>query len=822
MIQMRHMLTSGMVLTLSSTLCSAHNVSTSSEQLLRNNIAALSVPFIQNVGQQDSRVAYYARTLAGTVFVSKQGGLVYSLPVVNPTQGGRWAFEENFLGTGKLEPRAETTAPTQVNIFKGKAEQWRYQVPAANDLQLGQVAPGISIKLKAHANNVEKLFHVAPGADPAGIKVKISGVDSMAVASDGRLQLQTGQGAVYFTAPVAYQMKEGNKEPVRVAYELQGSHYGFQVGAYDTRRELIIDPLLASTFLGGTNANSPTNFQYDQDIVNSVVDAGDSIYVGGVTQSTDFPIVLGYDDSANASGQPDGFIARISSDLGTVLSSTYIGTEYFDRVTAIARDADGSIVATGQAGYGFPVTPGAYNYSGSEPVGGGFIARFSADLSTLLTSAVVTPGDYPLQLALGNGAIYFAGRTNNPGFPITDNALFTTCCPVVGGYGLRGYDDYIGKLSGDLTTLYTLTFAGGDQVTGLAIGQDGTVYLSDGEESSISGFLARYNADLSALLGWTSFTSTSGSSRVYFKDVAVSGNDVVAVGQTYLNDMPVSQTAFDRTCGSDGNCDNASATLYLPQPDGFIVKYSADLQSITALTYFGGSSADKISRVALDADANVYVAGTTASVDMPTSGNGYDRTFSGTVVDAFVAKLSPNLDTLLYGSYLGGTNKDTPEDIALQGADRLYVAGSTNSSDFPTTPGAFDRSYAGGATGTIYDTDAFISLFDTGGNGTPPGPDPTTNTAPTANAGGDTTVKSRSKVTLDGTTSSDPDAGDTLTFQWRQVSGKSVSLQNASSATPSFTAPRVRSGQTVLVFELTVTDTHGAMGSDQVIITVVP
>ncbi len=827
MIQVRHILASSLVLALASTVCSAKNLTTSSDQFLRKNLTTLSVPFIQNVGQQDSSVAYYANTFAGTVFVSKQGDLVYSLPVAGPKQDKRWAFEESFIGAGRLEPKALTNSDAQVNLFKGKPDRWLRHIPTADRLQLGQLAPGIRVNLKAHANNIEKLFHVAPGANPAAIKVQINGVDGMAIAPDGRLELQTGLGPVYFTKPVAYQMQDGQREFVQVAYALQDGRYGFQVGQYDTRRELIIDPLLASTFLGGTNANTPDYFQYDQDIIYSVVNAGDSIYVGGVTQSTDFPIVLGYDASANASGQPDGFIARLSSDLTAVLSSTYIGTEYFDRVTAIALDADGTIIATGQAGYGFPLTPGAYNYSGSEPAGGGFIARFSGDLSTLMTSAVVTTGDYPLKIALGNGAIYFGGRTNNPGFPITDNALLKTCCPVIGGYGLRGYDGYIGKISSDLSALHTLTFAGGDQVAGLAVGQDGTVYMSDGQSSSVNGFLVRYDADLTAVLAKITFTSNSNSTRNYFHDVTAAGNTVVTVGQTYLNDLPVSQTAFDKSCGSDGACDNPSSTLYLPRPDGFIAKYSTDLQTLVALTYFGGSQSDSLTSVELDDAGNVYVAGATSSSDMPTSGNAYDRSLSATGPDVFVAKLTPNLDALLYGSYLGGANNDTSLDIALQGADRLYVVGATNSSDFPTTPGAFDGSYAGGATGTQYDTDAFVSLFDTGGGtgdpGPNPGPDPSVNTAPTANAGVDATVTSRSNVTLDGTGSSDPDAGDRLSYQWRQISGKSVSLQNANSALASFTAPRVRSGQTrVLVFELTVSDTQGAMGSDQVTITVGP
>ena len=117
------------------------------------------------------------------------------------------------------------------------------------------------------------------------------------------------------------------------------------------------------------------------------------------------------------------------------------------------------------------------------------------------------------------------------------------------------------------------------------------------------------------------------------------------------------------------------------------------------------------------------------------------------------------------------------------------------------------------------------NLLDVGSGG--PGPDPIPDPAPTpepnqapvANAGVDLTVGSRSTVSLNGTASFDPD-GDALTYQWSQVSGKSVTLSSANSATPSFQAPRIKRRNKVLVFELTVTDPDGLSSTDSVTITV--
>ena len=136
--------------------------------------------------------------------------------------------------------------------------------------------------------------------------------------------------------------------------------------------------------------------------------------------------------------------------------------------------------------------------------------------------------------------------------------------------------------------------------------------------------------------------------------------------------------------------------------------------------------------------------------------------------------------------------------------------------------------YAGGAGGADapYDSDAFVSQFDmtgsgsggggSGGGGSGGGGGGSTNVDPIANAGSDQTVGPRQTVVLDGSNSSDSD-GSIVQYQWTQVSGKNVSLNNANSAVTEFKSPGVRRGKTkTLVFELTVTDDQGATATDLV------
>ena len=330
-----------------------------SSRTLANGLTTARVPFIQNQGQlAHHEVQFYARMFAGTLFVTNNNQLVYALPQQLHTNDRQkqaapvWSFRERFINAGQTQPQGEKASAIHVSQYKGdQPDRWKQRLTTWDSLNLGEVYPGIRVSLQASGNNVEKLFHVAPGADARLIDIAIDGVNEVTINPDKQLVLKTSLGDIVFTAPVAYQQVDGKRQPVEVTYALnENGHYGFSLGDYDSSRELVIDPLLASTYIGGYNPNPPGN--YDDDIINGMMTAGGDVYVAGVTQSPDFPIVLGYDDTL-PNAYPDGFIARMSGDLSTVIASTYFGTDSFDRVSDLALDTDGSVVVVGQAGGGF-------------------------------------------------------------------------------------------------------------------------------------------------------------------------------------------------------------------------------------------------------------------------------------------------------------------------------------------------------------------------------------------------------------------------------------------------------------------------------------
>jgi subtilisin family serine protease len=142
----------------------------------------------------------------------------------------------------------------------------------------------------------------------------------------------------------------------------------------------------------------------------------------------------------------------------------------------------------------------------------------------------------------------------------------------------------------------------------------------------------------------------------------------------------------------------ATGGKYLPDRygqylhDGFVAKFRPDGTRAWAV-YLGGTSEDKPHAIAVDPSGNVYVAGETSSTDFPTTRGAYHRklTSGGS---AFVTKLDGSSGTIIYATYLGGTDSAQAQGIAVDGAGNAYVTGGAGV-NFPTTPGAFQRTGGG-------------------------------------------------------------------------------------------------------------------------------
>jgi len=179
-----------------------------------------------------------------------------------------------------------------------------------------------------------------------------------------------------------------------------------------------------------------------------------------------------------------------------------------------------------------------------------------------------------------------------------------------------------------------------------------------------------------------------GSKDDVARDIAVdaSGN-VYLAGETLSPDFPATGGAFDTTCAANANgyCSNAK--------EAFAVKLDAT-GSLTGgyATYLGGTLDDVAYAVAVDGSGNAFVAGSTNSVDFPTTGGVLQTALSAyNSSDAFVVKLNAAGSALTYATYMGGSLDDVPYDIDVDAGGNVFVTGFTLSADFPMV-GAYDAS----------------------------------------------------------------------------------------------------------------------------------
>jgi hypothetical protein len=347
--------------------------------------------------------------------------------------------------------------------------------------------------------------------------------------------------------------------------------------------------------------------------------------------------------------------------IDPVLSySTYLGGSDMDYSNGIAVDSSGNAYVTGYtASSNFPLANPAQSSPGGGTCSDGVdtIACFDAFVTklnpagTALVYSTYLGGsdeDYGTRIALdAQGDAYVTGYTNSTDFPV-QHALQAA--------NAGGYDAFVTELSADGASLLYSTYWGGssdDIGTGIAVDSSGNAYVS---------------------------------------------------GYTDSPDFPVTSGALQANYG--GGVHN-----------GFVVKFNSGGAALGYSTFLGGSGDDYAYGVAVDSAGDASVTGATNSVNFPTV-NAFQPNYAGGLCgtapstfpcyDAFVAKLNPAGAALIYSTYLGGTGSDYGYAIALDGSSNAYVTGYTTSTNFPTTPGAFQQIFGGSY-------DAFVAKLDGAG-----------------------------------------------------------------------------------------------------------
>ena len=629
--------------------------------------------------------------------------------------------------------------PGKSSYFIGNdPSKWHRDIPQFARVQYKSVYPGVDLVYYGNQRQLEYDFRVAPAADPNQIALSFQGATTR--IDSGDLLLSTDQGDVRFRAPHIYQQDGKTQKSVAGGFrQLADNKIGFTLGAYDHSRELIIDPVLSySTYLGGSGTES---------LVKIAVDSAGLIYVAGSTNSTDFPVTNGSSlnnpqaqnifiseinpslagtaqliysaylggskiDSlagiavssvidpltsgvdvyvAGSTTSPDfptdgvlapfqagpqsgthGFVTRLNVGTNTLRYSTYLAGNGVDTLTGLAIDSAQNAFVTGDTtssndqSNGFPSNPNGYQLLSNSPGNPQFFASKintgGSGPQSMLYSTYFGGGNPVGATAIGGGIavdtsgnIYFTGTTNMlQGVGPNQEAKFPlfnaqqSCLDEVGNHGTctlpnpTATDGFVAKINPNQAAsspLYS-TYLGGmgeDVGTGIAVDSSGNAYITGSTDS-------------------TDFIPSS---------------IIAASFQQCLNNTAAAAP-----------CPTSSAK------DAFIAKIgnavSGGIFPLNYATYIGGTGDDSGQAIQVDPVQAARVTGSTASPDLLLTQNAL-QTYGGGG-DAFVALISTTLSGRGVGdllTYLGGGQLDQGSGIALDIYGTAYVAGTTQSINFP-------------------------------------------------------------------------------------------------------------------------------------------
>lgn len=677
-------------------------------------IAALPLVFEENVGQASKNVQFLSR---GAGFTLGLSGLetVLSLRDSSPQSASSAPRGQAERNGGKVGPRPTRSATVKtrlvganpnvktrgekrlkakINYFIGSdPKKWHTDVPAYERVRTTDAYPGIDVvHYGQQSGALEYDFVVAPNVDPGQIRFTVEGVERMKLAANGDLVLTTATGELRQQRPVCYQQRDGVRAPVIGEFVLgdapAANCVSFRIGVYDVAEPLIIDPVLQySTYLGGGDNDAA----YDL-----AVDGSGKAFVTGLTGSVDFPTTLTqYQPDQTAY---DAFVTVLDttvSGTASVLYSTYLGGGDFDIGYSIATDGAGRAFVTGETlSTNFP-TLGQYQTDPGDASLDAFVTVLDTTASgaaSLLYSTYLggvgggNNADGGMGIATdGSGKAFVTGYTSAPDFP------------TLGQYQLdQGtLDAFVTVLdttaTGSASLLYSTYLGGASLENGYGIATDGTGKAFVMGETLSTGFpnqgqYQTYQGNGDIFVTVLDTTATGAASLLYSTFLGGAGGDSGGQRRGIATDGAGKAFVTGYTSSADFptlgqyQSDQGGADAFVTVLDTTVTGSASLLYS----TYLGGSSNDDGRAIATDGFGNAFVTGGTVSTDFPTQSPFQTDQLNE---DAFVAVLdttATGIASFVYSTYLGGGGNDVGQGIAIDGSGKVFVAGGTGSSNFPT------------------------------------------------------------------------------------------------------------------------------------------
>ncbi|UCH89830.1 MAG: SBBP repeat-containing protein [Thermoplasmata archaeon] len=642
--------------------------------------------FTANFGQLgNSEVRFY--DVGGSVWFTDEG--VWFRGEGGEGKGERSiVFKQEFVGANPIIPEGREPLDYYSNFFYGNdPARWCTEVPNYQEVFYEEIYDGIDLRYYTYKNQLKYDLLTHPGADLSQIAVRYDGTLGLESVDHNNLKINTKHGTITDGDLFIYQDYGSKRHEIEGEFVLLNENkFGYKItGDYNRRELLVIDPVIKySTFMGGTGWGTGNKIARDPD---------NNIYITGFSGSDDFPTTPdAYNRKVN--GNNDLIVFKMYPTCSNLVYSTFIGGLDTEEGYGIDVDSSGNAYVTGfTRSDNFPVTPGAYDIfnNGTTTNTDTFILKLNPFGTGIVYSTLIEGDDIDRAFDIAvdsSGNAIISGYTRSNNFP-TKNAYDSS----FDGDG----DFFVVKLNSFGSDLIFSTYIGGDGSEHsycIALDNNDDIYI--GGRSSSSDFPVSSNAYKKTITGVSDIFvlkfSKSGNSVIYAtfissshdhedpKDIYVDDDGCAYLtGDTGSPDFPVTPGAF--------NCSNITFNTR----NVFVAKFNSDGSNLIFSSLIGDNADDMPRSIQVDSNKNVFVAGTTASVNFPTTS---DALYKPTKYNynAFLFQLSKDGTKLFYSTFIGGSKPDYGAGMVLDSNEEPYVMGSTNSTDFPVTPGAYDTS----------------------------------------------------------------------------------------------------------------------------------
>lgn len=642
--------------------------------------------FIQNMGQWDSSVLFKGSFANQHVWITTNGVVFDHYSIQKSGDKIGFVHSMKFKNkSNKLTAEGLDKLPSTVSY-----QQKGYQISSTSfeKVLLKNVYNGIDVVFQSENGKPRYDFIIKPNANPQQIAIHFDGMDAVKMQNSS-LQFASNDFSITNGNLQTYQMVNGQKKSIKSTFKnIDKNTFAFDIGSYDKSQELVIDPVVSSTFFGTAQ---------DDAIMSMTLDKFNNVILVGWTNSANLPTTVGAYSTQFSSGTTDAFVAKLTPDMKNVLFCTYIGGSGADTALCVKTDDDNNIYVAGvtsSADIGVSETAPDKLFGGQTD---GFIIKLTETGSRVYATYLGgTSFDKVTSLAIGkDNSVFVTGFTFSSNFPTTPG--------VVDVIYNSGGDAFATKIDANGTVFSFSTYLGFtarnnnpaeyDCGHDIVVADNGDVLIVGETRSGsfpvfpVQGmwwepappFLPIQNALKGASDGFIVSLNANASTYRYSSYFGGNGEEKCTVIELTDDNRPVIAGSSNSPAGIIPITSGYQASVK-GMNDCFLIRFTTDWKT-QAFTFWGENRDENPTDIKINSQTGeIYLSGETTSSLLLSTNTAEQKNFGG-IKDGFITKFNTQLNQIVYSTYVGGSQTDVVTNMFIDKSYDLYYSVSSNSSN---------------------------------------------------------------------------------------------------------------------------------------------